>query len=51
MLAAKDSMSFEVVLYERRKRAEALPILAANFGNIKILPAGSPLLLGLGTDN
>ena len=45
---AKDAMTFEVELYERRKKAEALPILAANFGNIKILPAGSPLLLGLG---
>jgi hypothetical protein len=45
---AKEAMTFDVELFERRKKAEALPILAANFGNIKILPSNSPLLLELG---
>jgi hypothetical protein len=45
---AKDAMSFEVELFERRQRAQALPVLAANFGNIRILPSNSPLLLELG---
>lgn len=52
MQEAADAMRFEVELFERRKKAEAMPILAQNFGNIKILPASSPILhqLGLGTD-
>ncbi len=45
---AKDAMTFDVELYERRKKAEALPILAQNFANIRILPSNSPLLLELG---
>lgn len=46
--AAKDAMSFEVELYERRQKALALPELAKNFGNIRILPSNAPLLLELG---
>lgn len=45
---AKEAMSFEVELFERRQRALALPELAKNFSNIKILPSSSPLLLELG---
>jgi hypothetical protein len=45
---AKDAMTFDVELFERRQRALALPELAKNFGNIKILPSSSPLLLELG---
>jgi hypothetical protein len=45
---AKDAMSFEVELFERRQRALALPELAKNFSNIKILPSNSPILMELG---
>ena len=48
---AKDAMSFEVELFERRQRALAMPELAKNFSNIKILPSGSPMLLELGLTN
>lgn len=48
---AKDAMSFEVELFERRQRALALPELAKNFSNIKILPSGSPILFELGLTN
>ncbi len=48
---AKDAMTFEVELFERRQKALALPILAQNFNNIKIIPSNSPILMELGLDD
>jgi hypothetical protein len=48
LVAAKDAMSFEVELFERRQKALALPILAKNFNGIKILPSNSPILMEIG---
>ncbi len=48
LLADKDALAFEVEMYERRKAAEA-KVMAAQHLPKNILPAGSPLLMGLDT--
>ena len=46
LLQDKDALEFEVTMYERRKNADARVEAAKNLPK-SILPAGSPLLMGL----
>ena len=45
---AAEAVTFDISLYERRLKADAMLAAAQNLGKISILPSGSPILLELG---